>query len=332
MKQRLGKCTNFGNCPRADAKENIPITGGDDSCPTCGSQLTEFRSARHRWLKGVLVFVLLALVLTTGIWFGWLRPSSQSTDFTASMPTALEVEGTLASLAADDKCILEQSETQLTETSATELRLMLPLAAVDAVRKQPIPRDLHVWMHNVATISSAAFFIMRREVTVSEFKRYVATLSAQQQIRLGEDWQHDRNGTPLPDDYPVSSIPWSAAQAYADWLAQTTQCHLALPTYAQWVAAVVQWAKPEMAVTRQHQQAQYLHPRQRPRTPQQVFDLLGNLREWSQDNQLDDYSCPQGGHFILGEDYKTWLQHIAGTPRCETMALDTIGFRLVRLK
>jgi formylglycine-generating enzyme required for sulfatase activity len=170
---------------------------------------------------------------------------------------------------------------------------------------------------------------MNREVNVAEFKQYFATLSEVEKNKLGHNWQQDRNGTPAADNTPVGAIPWEAAQGYANWLAQQTQCKLSLPTYNQWVAASVQHADPNKVVTRQHQQASRLMPTLRPQEPEKVFDLLGNLREWVNDKTT---LCPNDGHFAVGEDYKTWLQNLSGEPYCETMAIDTVGFRLVRMK
>jgi len=300
MKQRISICTNFGNCVLADHKKKIPVAGEDSSCPVCGSYLTEFHPSRSLPPKLIGMATLLLFMIGASIagWQTWqpLPPASH--------------------------CLLDQAL-----VDKNQFKPSLPMMSVDALENYPIPRELQPWMKNITQITSPAFFMMRREVTVGEFKRYANTLS---QVPWGNDWQQDRHGALLPDDYPVSSLPWQAAKDYADWLAKATGCPLTLPTYTQWVAAVVQYAKPEQAVTRQYQQAQLLRPIQHPQTPERVVDLLGNLREWSLDNRLGDQTCE--GHYILGEDYKTWLQDIAGEPRCEMMALDTIGFRLVRLK
>lgn len=318
MKQRIGICTNFGNCHTADGKRKVPITGGEDFCPTCGSQLTEYRSTKRSLTR--LTQRLLGLFLVTGILFvTW-----KYLNFNALLST-IPVKTT--PLLSHSNCLLDQSPTQEQIIWAQQ---MLPMTYVPALTKYPIPRDIHPWVKTVTQITQEAFFIMRREVTIGEFKRYVATLTEAEKIQLGYDWQQDRNGVPLPDDYPVSSISWTATQSYASWLSQVTGCYLALPTYNQWVAAVVQYAQPEQAITRQQARSQLLHPVQRPQVPDNVVDLLGNLREWSLDPDHGEAVCPNNGHYILGEDYKTWLQYISGQPICEIMALDTIGFRLVR--
>ena len=318
MKQRIGICTNFGNCPTADGKRKVPITGGEDFCPTCGSQLTEYRATKRSFTRLARRFLGLSVV-AGGLFFTW-----QYLDFNA-LWSAIPVKST--PLLDNPNCLLDQSPTQ---EQIVQAQQTFPMTYVPALIKYPIPRDIHPWVKTVAQITQEAFFIMRREVTIGEFKRYVANLTEAEKIQLGYDWQQDRNGVPLPDDYPVSSVSWTAAQGYANWLTQATGCHLALPTYNQWVAAVVQYAQPEQAITRQQARSQFLHPVQRPQIPDNVVDLLGNLREWSVDTGNDEQVCPNNGHYILGEDYKTWLQYISGQPICEIMALDTIGFRLVR--
>jgi len=320
MKQRIGICTNFGNCPTADSKRKVPITGGEDFCPSCGSQLTEYRPSKRSLAR--LTEQFLGLFILAGIlFFTW-----QYLDV-KSLLSVIHVEKTPR--LTRPNCLLDQSPTQ---DQIVQAQQMLPMTYVPALTKYPIPRDIHPWIKTVDQITQEAFFIMRREVTISEFKRYVESLTEIEKTQLGYDWQQDRNGVPLPDDYPVSSVSWTAAQSYANWLTQLTGCYLALPTYNQWISAVVQYAQPDQAITRQQARSQFLHPIQRAQLPDNVVDLLGNLREWSADTGSDKQTCPNNGHYILGEDYKTWLQYISGQPTCETMALDTIGFRLVRLQ
>ncbi len=319
MKQRIGICTNFGNCLTADGKRKVPITGGEDFCPSCGSQLTEYKPPSRPLAKLAVIFLLLVILLG-GLFFAW-----QQFKLSRLLPhSGVKV----ASLAADSHCLLDQTPDQ---EHIVQFQRMLPMTYVPALNQYPIPSDIQPWIKTVNEITTPAFAIMRREVTVGELKRYVITRSDTEKMQLGYDWQQDRNGVPLPDHYPVGSVSWETAQGYAHWLTQQTGCSLALPTYKQWIAAVVQYAQPEQAITRQHHQAQFLHPVQRPQIPDNVLDLLGNLREWSFDTGDQAQPCPNNGHYILGEDYKTWLHYIGGRPTCETMALDIIGFRLVRL-
>lgn len=319
MKQRIGICTNFGNCLTADSKKKVPITGGENFCPSCGSQLTEYKSS-SKILPAFFGLTFLLLIVFGASFFIWQQLNQKNTQAGRMTPP---------SLAVDSNCLLDRDSSN--DTTVAQAQQRLPMTYVPALKQYPIPRDLHAWMKNVDHISESAFFIMRREVTVGEFKDYFVTLSEREQLQLGYNWQQDRHGAPLPDDYPVGSIPWSAAKDYANEWSKKTGCYLTLPTYNQWISAAVQYAHPDQAATRQHQQSQFLRPIQRSPIPETVMDLLGNLREWSKDKGYSEQICPDDGHYILGEDYKTWLHNIGGEPICETMALDTIGFRLVRL-
>jgi len=200
-----------------------------------------------------------------------------------------------------------------------EIRNKLPVFFVPAVQNRTIPHELQDWMKGVAhaTINESAFFVMRREVMVGEFKSYVESLEQQQKMELGKAWQQ-------ADKNPVASVPWWAANGYADWLSKQTGCRLTLPTYNQWIAAAIRYAKPKQAIIRD---MQFRHE-QRDVEPSEVLDLLGNLREWSIDNQGQE-PCSTGSHYLLGEDYKTWRENLIGEPICESSPLDTVGFRLV---
>ena len=149
MKQRIGICTNFGNCEVADNKQKVPITGGEDYCPTCGSQLTTYRTSRSRLVPigGGIIILLLGII---GLW-QFLRPSISTPQPLLSPISCLEGQ----------KLFAQQ----------------LPLSYVPAISQHPIPGDLSIWMRGVQQITAPAFSIMRREVSVGDFKNYVETLS-----------------------------------------------------------------------------------------------------------------------------------------------------------
>ncbi|MDM8558441.1 SUMF1/EgtB/PvdO family nonheme iron enzyme [Candidatus Parabeggiatoa sp. HSG14] len=363
MKKHLGICPNVGNCIMADIKKKVPITRDENFCPACGSELTEDKSANSIFKKIILIFLFFIVVgVSFFIWQQLMTSEEEVTGYSDiqqypllqtntntpqlvpdeviehssnieqpfSLQTGIKIPPSIPPEACllDNKSSHKKSNTQLT---IAKIKQMLPMTYVPALKHFPIPPDLNIWMKKIKRISESGFFIMRREVTVGEFKRYFATLSKQQQLKLSDDWQKSRDGSPLPDNYPVGSVSWKVTKDYAKWLSRETGCILSLPTYSQWISATVQYAQSDEAITRQHQQSQFLRPMKRPQEPDKVLDLLGNLREWSLDNGYYNQTCPEEGHYLLGEDYKTWLQYINGEPYCETMALDTVGFRLVRL-
>jgi uncharacterized protein Yka (UPF0111/DUF47 family) len=236
---------------------------------------------------------------------------------------------------------------------SANMRNKLPMSWVPPMQDRSIPPYLQDWIKGITKITEKEFFIMRREVKISEFQDYVDTLSPEDKQKLENFWRQDDFGEELPIENPVASVPWWAAKGYADWLSKKTNCPLTLPTYHQWVAASISYANPEVAVIRDRQQFFGLQPRQRIDKNQPsddksetsdnlfesllfeeestetsndaVWDLLGNLREWSIDNKCPDKNY----HYILGEDYNTWLKNISGKPICETGMSDMIGFRLV---
>jgi len=118
-----------------------------------------------------------------------------------------------------------------------------------------------------------AYYIDVREVTNAEFERF--------------DPRHPRNQTQSPcDDCPVTNVSWFAAQAYC--AAQTPPKRL--PTEAEWEKAAKAgqpaW-KPvpfdeyvwsdRNSITRAQPVA-----RKRP-NPLGLYDMLGNVREWTAD-------------------------------------------------
>ncbi|OQW92763.1 MAG: hypothetical protein BWK78_00660 [Thiotrichaceae bacterium IS1] len=208
-----------------------------------------------------------------------------------------------------------------------DFQRMLPMSLVN-FQEQPVPDSLKEWMKDMkdSQVSESPFYIMRREVTIAEFRRYVNQLSSTQQEDLGNKWQEDNSGNLLPEGRPVASVPWWAANGYAEWLSQQTQCDLALPTRHQWAAAAIQYANPKNAMVRQDPNNFSVSPQSRnDDNSEEVSDLLGNLREWSIEKCSDD------GYYLLGEDYKTNREQIRGTPSCQmgSLRLDTSGFRLI---
>jgi archaellum component FlaC len=80
-----------------------------------------------------------------------------------------------------------------------EFQKMLSMSLVD-IQGQPVPDNLKEWMKDMkdSQVSESPFYIMRREVTIAEFRRYVNQLSSTQQEDLGNKWQEDNcHGGPL---------------------------------------------------------------------------------------------------------------------------------------
>lgn len=67
MSLKRGKCTNFGNCKKADTKEEILVSAGMEFvCPECGSPLTEIGGKGSSQFPTVAV-VIVGIVLLLGL-------------------------------------------------------------------------------------------------------------------------------------------------------------------------------------------------------------------------------------------------------------------------
>jgi len=167
------------------------------------------------------------------------------------------------------------------------------------------------------------FSIQAGEVTVSDFRRYVASLPPAQQDRLGRQWEQNADGTPYPDEQPVEHVSWQDASAYAAWLSQVTGWDLRLPTVEQWAAACARYAERRPVLITQTN---------RPLTELQgaIDHLLGNLREWSAT------ACDAGTYRIVGENYMTDTldPDMIGQGYClgQDEHWSGVGFRLIKIE
>jgi formylglycine-generating enzyme required for sulfatase activity len=141
-------------------------------------------------------------------------------------------------------------------------------------------------------VTVSPFYIQEHEVTNAEYRRF--------------DPNHDRLA---PDDHPVANVTWYEAAAYAAWVGGS------LPTEAQWEFAargkdgrVYPWGEgdPTCAQANFRDCGSAVRPvrdgRDRGQTPEQVFDLAGNVWEWCRDwsgdytsgEQMDPLGPPSG--------------------------------------
>lgn len=122
-------------------------------------------------------------------------------------------------------------------------------------------------------ITVSAFLIQEHEVTNAEYRRF--------------DPNHDRLA---PGDRPVVNVSWYDAAAYAAWLGGS------LPTEAQWEFAArsidgrsYPWGEEDPTCARANflECGSGLMPvkdgRDQGTTPEQVYDLAGNVWEWCRD-------------------------------------------------
>ncbi len=153
---------------------------------------------------------------------------------------------------------------------------------------------------NGRTVTVDAFWIDRCEVTVGEYRRFLAATNHKPPIRFALlEAKHDR--------LPVADVTWEDAVAYAEWAGKR------LPTYAEWALAArgagptprrYPWGNEGMhgnvnapRVERltglaafehylAHAAAVDAHPDSA--TPEGVFELFGNVAEWTGSPGVDE--------------------------------------------
>lgn len=72
---KKGRCVNFGNCDKADAKESIEVSLGEKFiCPSCGGTLMEERKETPpKWLIPVVVALVIGGGVTGGYFYATKR-------------------------------------------------------------------------------------------------------------------------------------------------------------------------------------------------------------------------------------------------------------------
>ncbi len=153
---------------------------------------------------------------------------------------------------------------------------------------------------NGRTVTVDAFWIDRCEVTVGEYRRFLAATNREAPVRFARlEPKHDR--------LPVADVSWADAVAFAEWAGKR------LPTYAEWALAArgagptprrYPWGNEGMhgnvnapRVERltgiagfelylAHAAAVDAHPDSA--TPEGVLELFGNVAEWTGSPGVDE--------------------------------------------
>ncbi len=241
------------------------------------------RAQRAKRRQRILVGISVGLVIAMILVIGFLALLGKD-----------EYQGPLADICRDGK--LSQEERQLLPPFRPIEQKAYPVS---------VPEHLVSWVNRQRVRIDEPFEIMGREVTTSDFRILDGGVRSDEVV----------------DSQVLSSVEWTDAQKFAQRLADISGCQFRLPTHEQWLAAVIEYAKPEEAILASTSTEK---PVARNELPDgQVSDLLGNLREWSRE------SCKGKGHFLLGEDYLTKFEHKEGEPLCRSRTTKTIGFRLV---
>ena len=122
------------------------------------------------------------------------------------------------------------------------------------------------------------------------------------------------------EKYPVVQISWHGAKAYIDWLNQQTGISYRLPTHEEW-RSIANFTPQGLTSTLNA-------VAQSPANPLGLFDVYGNVSEWSED-RFGDYSrVTLGGSF---NTVKSYLNPLMQNSMNENSTKNSdLGFRLVR--
>lgn len=90
MADRIGLCTNVGNCTKADNGERIPLPiGAQFLCPECHRELSEVRSNGGSRPKGIVVAAAVVLLLAIAGFFLFRRHSNGATAASSTSSSAV---------------------------------------------------------------------------------------------------------------------------------------------------------------------------------------------------------------------------------------------------
>lgn len=160
------------------------------------------------------------------------------------------------------------------------------------------------------------------------------------------------------DDRPITNVTWEQARSFAERLGELSGVRYRLPTEAEWEHACRAGAKADQQVlsTELVGKAWYSRGDARRPSPEKVgllpanafglHDMLGNVWEWTEDSYAADGYRRHALYNPVARDPAAAQKVIRGASfrteprqtRCAirghvaaTQALDSIGFRLVRL-
>jgi len=158
-------------------------------------------------------------------------------------------------------------------------------------------------------------------------------------------------GLPQDDDIPVASVSWREAQEFCARLSQKDKVAYRLPTEAEWEYACRAGGQDDSGGAELEATAWYADNSDgaahgvgsRKPNPWGLFDMLGNVAEWTQDvyapyPRLDLQTDPGGpatgtSHVVRGGSWRSFPPALRCAARTGTPAsyqLPQLGFRVVQ--
>ncbi|MCH9740718.1 MAG: SUMF1/EgtB/PvdO family nonheme iron enzyme [Epsilonproteobacteria bacterium] len=132
------------------------------------------------------------------------------------------------------------------------------------------------------------------------------------------------------ENYPVIQISWYGAKAYIEWLNRMTGEKYRLPTYSEWYSVATLGFDAEQLNSYVNHKGNAVLSRVGLKKANSLglFDIFGNVAEWSEEKS-GDYS-----RLTLGGSYRSLKQYISPSMKSSMSAYNTknsdIGFRVVQ--
>jgi formylglycine-generating enzyme len=128
----------------------------------------------------------------------------------------------------------------------------------------------------------STYYIDQHEVTNRQFRRFLH--EAQYSGKPTGKWLTDAKVTAEPEDWPVVHVNFRDAESFATWAGKQ------LPTEAQWEVAArstdgrkYPWGNEPVTWSRTFRQIDPVMTFKEDRSPYGVFDMAGNVHEWTSD-------------------------------------------------
>lgn len=175
--------------------------------------------------------------------------------------------------------------------------------------------DANSYEKPVHTVHLGEFYMSKYEVTIGEFRKFIAAtgyrtdaekegtsyvyVNGSWSSKSGVNWRHDEAGNSRSgENYPVIHVSWNDAVAYCSWLSSTTGKSYRLPTEAEWEYAARGGSSNKYAGSSDignvgwynGNSGMKTHPvGEKSPNGYGLYDMLGNVWEWCSD-WYSDYS------------------------------------------
>lgn len=143
------------------------------------------------------------------------------------------------------------------------------------------------------------FFIGETEVTNAQYAEFVSAVAYKAPV----GWKDEKFAAGA-DDEPVAGISWADANAYCKWLSEEIGATVRLPTEAEWERAArgdnadnkypwgSEWTDEAAQNPEKKEKLSSVKSFPAGRSPAGVYEMVGNVWEWTGDLAVDQYGKP----------------------------------------